>query len=224
MNTREEAAAFVREHLGKAFEVVSAAYQEERRRKEEVWKAADDACEAFFADVRERRSRVRAQIKNMEQRKVQIGTEKEQLQQNLMQAIADGNSGVAEEKRQQLTTLEAELMAIPGQIDALRAMNIPGNETLYKAALDAYARYGEYMDVGILDGISGTASEIFDQIGRCFQFGEFRPPVSNGIAFIPGSEYALTKSVEKMEGWINGTTPTSIEDDDRRSGINRTFV
>lgn len=216
MNNYEEAAAFVQEHLGEAFETVKAKYQEEQAREEALWKAADDACEAFFTDIRERRQRVREQIKSLEQRKAAISTEKEQLTKELMKAITDGSAGAVEEKRKQLTTLEAELMAIPGQIDGLRNMNIPGNETLYQAAQDAYARWGEHRDKEILDGFKGKASEIFDQIGALFHLGEYKPPVSEW-GWSPATQ--LQKSIEKMEGMFSGLQATSIADDDRRNGV-----
>lgn len=216
MNTYEEAAAFVQEHLGEAFETVKAKYQEEQAREEALWKAADDACEAFFTDIRERRQRVREQIKILDQRKAAIGTEKEQLTKELMQTVAAGSAGAVEEKRKQLTTLEAELMAIPGQIDALQNMNIPGNETLYQAALEAHARWGEHRDKEILDGFKGKASEIFDQIGALFHLGEYKPPVSEW-GWSPATQ--LQRSIEKMEGMFSGLQATSIADDDRRSGV-----
>lgn len=216
MNNYEEAAAFVQEHLGEAFKAVEAKYKEEQAREDALWKAADAACEAFFTDIRERRQRVREQIKSLEQRKAAIGTEKEQLNKELMKAITDGSAGAVEEKRKQLTTLEAELMAIPGQIDGLRNMNIPGDETLYQAAQDAYARWGEHRDKEILDGFKGKASEIFDQIGALFHLGEYKPPVSEW-GWSPATQ--LQRSIEKMEGMFSELQATSIADDDRRSGV-----
>ena len=217
MKNFEEARAFVREHLGGAFETVKAKYQEERSVEEDLRKAANDACETFFTDVNQRRERVRAQIRSLDQRKVDIAADKAQLHGKLMKAIADGSSDVAE-IRQRLTLLEAELMAIPGQIEALRNQNIPGDETLYRAAQEAYARWGEHRDKDILDGFKGTASEIFDQIGILFELGENGTMHGNGLAFVPGPNYQLQKEVEKMEDMFSGKLATSIIEEDRRNG------
>lgn len=218
---REEAYNFVEDHLQKAFDDVKALYEQEQSREAEIRKKVNDACGAYFADLRAKKERIIQQIAALNSRTAEIGTEKEQQHQALMNAAAAGDSEAVANTQRCLIELEAEQLSIPGQIEALKNLAIPGDKTLYDAAQEAFAKYQDDMGEGVTDGIWETVHDIFYAMAFTFHMGEYAYGVTayGSTNPVANEKEQIRKSMEKMENNYSGSEPFTLAEDARRRGI-----
>lgn len=156
----------------------------------------------------------------MNGRTAEIETEKEAQHKAFMNAAASGDSEAAAKTQMRLIELEAEQMAIPGQIKALYELPIPGDQKLYEAALDAEADWVDDCTEGVSDGIHDAVKSIFDAISVTFQLGDHKPQVTawGVLDNVVQAKASLRADIRKMKDNYSGQEPSSVDDDDRRSG------
>lgn len=97
------------------------------------------ACDAYFADVERRQTRIRQRIADLGQQHEDIERKIRAMQPALVDATVSGNAEAFKGVQKALADLEAAKAAIGTQLELLTSAVIPGDETLFAACEEKQA-------------------------------------------------------------------------------------
>lgn len=106
-----------------------------KRKSDAVAAEAAAACDAYFADVRQREQNAAARVENL--RSKMDDTEKQimDLQPKFVEATVTDDSEAFDRIQNRITALEAQKSALHRQIELLTSSTVPGNGKLYAEAI-----------------------------------------------------------------------------------------
>lgn len=113
---------------------ISAAVEELRQQGQQAEREEDAACQAYFADVEERETKVKQRLADLAQQEEEIKRKITAMQPGLVDATVSGDTGTFNRIQADLTDLETQRADVATQMQLLSSAALPGSLELYKAA------------------------------------------------------------------------------------------
>lgn len=115
-------------------EAVRAAFAELRQENQVITAEAQAAYEAYFADVRQRETRIRQRIEVLGQDRDALSEEIRAMRSALVAATVEGDTGTVSRIQGDMADIEAQKAALAVQIELLSDAKAPGSKELFQAA------------------------------------------------------------------------------------------
>jgi len=113
---------------------ISAAVEDLKQQKEQSWQESSAACQAYFADVKEREDKVKRRLDDLARQETGIKAKISAMQPGLVNTTVSGATAAFNRIQEELASLEAQRAAVATQMQLLSSAPMPGNLELYKAA------------------------------------------------------------------------------------------
>ena len=115
-------------------EAVRDAFVELRQENQAITDEAQVACDAYFADVRQREARIRQKVEALVQERDTLSEKIHAMRHALVAATVEGDTDAVSRIQGDMADVEARKAALTTQIELLTGAKAPGSKELFQAA------------------------------------------------------------------------------------------
>lgn len=115
-------------------EAVRSALEELRQENQAITAEAQAAYDAYFADVRQRKVRIKQRIETLGQERDTLSEKIRTMRPALVAATVEGDTDTVSRIQGSMADIEAQKAALTAQIELLTGAKAPGSKELFQAA------------------------------------------------------------------------------------------
>lgn len=115
-------------------EAVRSALEELRQENQAITAEAQAAYDAYFADVRQRKVRIKQRIETLGQERDTLSEKVLAMRPALVAATVEGDTDTASKIQSDMADIEVQKAALTTQIELLSEAQVPGSAELFQAA------------------------------------------------------------------------------------------
>lgn len=115
-------------------EAVRSALEELRQENQAITAGARAAYDAYFADVRQRETKIRQRVEALGQERDALSEKVRAMRPALVAATVEGDTDTVSRIQGDMADIEAQKTALTAQIELLSDAKVPGSKELFRAA------------------------------------------------------------------------------------------